>query len=482
MDYSQEDIININNQLFRRARNNMSKNTEPIKDLDSDVKDIEKKSLSIYGSELINNLNQINYTFRQLEDYIFVPSKINIKNVNKIIEEGVKAKVEDIKKPTETIEPIEPVEPEIEDELPELEELERFSRIDRDLEYTQDEVKKNFENTQKEVKKLTEKIRKAETEGGQENLIEAAKDYKAALEDDILYLISLKVEDRKKKPKPPPPPRPPPPPEDILEPTEQLIKDGETDIEILKESLKSENFQDEDVDILQNVKDVKKFLKRYKKQQTEGKQTEGAGRRIYTGGVGIKGMKRKNKKTKEPLVVQETPEEFEYIEEEAPADEAKENLKSAKKLDKSLVETVNVGQKSPVPAYMTKIYELMTNLIQFIGRTTVLYITRIKKNLNYLDEEQIRLIYNAISLFKANLKILKDFKNKGGAIIKETLYTQVEKETLGLYNEIYNSILNYNKLKDYTVFKGAGMDRLVGGYFIQSDNPFIRDTPTKRFL
>jgi hypothetical protein len=473
MDYSQEDIININNQLFRRARNNMSKNTEPIKDLDSDVKDIEKKSLGIYGSELINNLNQINYTFRQLEDYIFVPSKINIKNVNKVIEEGVKAKVEDIKEPTEPIEPIEPVEAEVEDELPELVELERFSRIDRDLDYTQDEIKKNFENTQKEVKKLTDKIRKAETEGGQENFIEAAKDYKAALEDDILYLISLKIEERKKKPKPPPPPQPP---EEILEPTEQLIKDGETDIDILKESLKSENFQDEDVDILRNVKDVIKFLKRYKNQ------TEGAGRRIYTGGVGVKGMKRKNKKVKEPLVVQENPEEFEYIEEEAPADEAKANLISAKKLDKSLVETVNVGQKSPVPAYMTKIYELMTNLIQFIGRTTVLYITRIKKNLNYLDEEQVRLIYNAISLFKSNLKILKDFKNKGGAIIKDTLYTQVEKETLGLYNEIYNSIRNYNKLKDYTIFKGAGMDRLVGGYFIQSDNPFIRDTPTKRFL
>jgi hypothetical protein len=129
----------------------------------------------------------------------------------------------------------------------------------------------------------------------------------------------------------------------------------------------------------------------------------------------------------------------------------------------------------------------MTNLVQFIGRTTLLYLTKIKKNLNYLDEDQVKLIYNAISKFKDNLKILKEFNNKGNALIKDTLYNQVEKETINLYNEIYNSIRNYSKMKDYTILAGSGMrnyymDPMSGGYFIQSDDPFIRHSTTKRFL
>ena len=107
-------------------------------------------------------------------------------------------------------------------------------------------------------------------------------------------------------------------------------------------------------------------------------------------------------------------------------------------------------------------------------------------NLIYLDEDQVKLIYTAISKFKDNLQILKDFKNKGSALIKDTLYNQVEKETLNLYNEIYNSIRNYSTMKDYTVMAGSGMvnymDPLSGGYFIQSDSPFIRHSTTKRFL
>jgi hypothetical protein len=107
--------------------------------------------------------------------------------------------------------------------------------------------------------------------------------------------------------------------------------------------------------------------------------------------------------------------------------------------------------------------------------------------------------------FKDNLQILKNFKNKGSALIKDTLYNQVEKETLNLYNEIYNSIRNYSKMKDYTIMAGSGktvgfggsiwnkvpygsgmsnyyMDPMLGGYFIQSDSPFITHSTTKRFL
>ena len=180
-------------------------------------------------------------------------------------------------------------------------------------------------------------------------------------------------------------------------------------------------------------------------------------------------------------------EDEDYEDETDPIDEVKKNDESAKILDKSMKDAANVSQKSTIPGYVTKIYELMTNLVQFIGRTNVLYISRIKKNLNYLDEDQVKLIYNAISKFKDNLKILKEFNNKGNALIKDTLYNQVEKETINLYNEIYNSIRNYSKMKDYTILAGSGMrnyymDPMSGGYFIQSDDPFIRHSTTKRFL
>ena len=271
---------------------------------------------------------------------------------------------------------------------------------------------------------------------------------------------------------------------------------------------------------LQTKKDIQNVINQYKLPRTKG-----AGR--YYGGVGRpKGSLNKNPKTppvKTPsgkkrgrprkLALEEEAPEEEAPEEEAPeadeplgslpVEEAEEadvfetiedddvkavaikNADVSRKLDKALRKVANTGQKSPVPSYITKIYELMTNLVQFIGRTTLLYLTKIKKNLNYLDEEQVKIIFSTIQKFKDNLTILETFKNKGGAIIKETLYNQVEKETLGLYNEINNSIRNYNKLTDYTTFAGAGRmhSRMVGGYYINnSPNQFVMKSTTKRFL
>jgi len=191
--------------------------------------------------------------------------------------------------------------------------------------------------------------------------------------------------------------------------------------------------------------------------------------------------------TTEPLVLSENPEEFEPLPEQ-PKDNAVANLEVAKKLDKILVKLTNMGQNTPVPSYLSKVAELITSLIQFIGRTTSLYITRIKKNLNYLDEEQVKLIYNANELMKSKLEMLKSYSDMSGALIKQTLYKQLEKELSGLYNQINDSIRNYTKLKDYTIFskvgsgRSFGTDRMVGGYFIQSDNPFITHSTTKRFL
>ena len=172
----------------------------------------------------------------------------------------------------------------------------------------------------------------------------------------------------------------------------------------------------------------------------------------------------------------------ELIEEEYPEAEIRKNEKVAEKLDDLLVETVNIEDSTPSQTYIAKANELTTGLIQFLGRTTVLYITRIKKNLNYMDEDQIKIIVDNYTKLKPNLDKLNYYKNTGGALIKETLYNQLTKETLGLYNEINDSIRNVKKIKNYTIFSGAGMNQYRGGYFIQSDNPFIMHTTTKRFL
>ena len=66
IDYSKDDYIDTNNKLFRRGRNNMGKTVEGIDSLDSDAKAQGEKNLEVYGSELINNLKQINYTYEQI--------------------------------------------------------------------------------------------------------------------------------------------------------------------------------------------------------------------------------------------------------------------------------------------------------------------------------------------------------------------------------------------------------------------------------
>ena len=153
------------------------------------------------------------------------------------------------------------------------------------------------------------------------------------------------------------------------------------------------------------------------------------------------------------------------------------NADLAKKIDKLTTAIQYTNQKSPIPAYQTKIDELMSGLVQFLGRTTVLFISKIKKNIKYLDEDLNKQIYDEIIKFKRNLEILRDYKNKSSMLIKSTLYNQVEKETIGLYNEINNSIRNLSKLKNYT-----SLESLQGGYFIQSDDSFIRQALNKRFL
>ena len=463
IDYSQNDFIDINNKLFRQARDNLTKNAIPMKKLDDEDLKKETTNLQIYGSELINNLKQINYTFDQLKTYVLVPSKITKEKIDEVIERGARAKVGDIKEKTEPAE----------------------AKIDSgDVRLSDAEFDKKY-NVDTSINR----------EAG----------YIYTLPEINEFIRKLVIEGDK-----------------MVEASDKLIEDTPEYLQV-KEYL---DYLNDEYKELQRIK--QKLERGIPAEGAEETKEEGAGR--YYGGVGKKGMRKgvrtppvkipSGKKRGRPrkLALEEDAPEEEAPEEDAPEEEAPEadeplgslpteeaeeadvfetiedddvkavavkNADVSRKLDKALRKVANTGQKSPVPSYITKIYELMTNLVQFIGRTTLLYLTKIKKNLNYLDEEQVKIIFSTIQKFKDNLAILETFKNKGGAIIKETLYNQVEKETLGLYNEINNSIRNYNKLTDYTTFAGAGRmhSRMVGGYYINnSPNQFVMKSTTKRFL
>jgi hypothetical protein len=424
IDYSKDDMVSINQQLFRKARNNLSKEQSiPIRE----DKDLEKNisNLQIYGSELINNLNQINYTFNQLETYLFIPSKATRQNIKRIKEEGVNVVVGDIKEPTapleEGLEQQEPLPPIQElglegEELPPVPELD----LEGPPAKVSDTVEEKFDMDFGPVVMPTSNRVKIEIPKVKEQKFQSAKKLYKLLDARGVQIA----------------------------------------------------FRDLDAEKLLTI------IERY-----NAGVNEGAGRRLKGGAVKVKTPKKG--KAKAPP----TPEEDEKISnaletlDPSVAGQVKTNLDLSEVLDDTLITVSNAKQNTPVPAYLTKINELMTSLIQFIGRTTVLYITRILKNINYLDEEQIRLIYSSIQNFKGNLDILERNQSKGGALIKDTLYTQVKKETEGLYNIINNSIRNISKLKDYTIFSDKKLEGGYFGYFNDGDLPrFAERSPTKRFL
>jgi hypothetical protein len=609
IDYSKDDFIDVNNQLFRKARNKLSENAEPIKNMDFVGKENAKNNLQIYGSELINNLNQINYTLEQIETYLFVPSKVVKTKGNQIVvsdggNEGGEGKTETVSiGPTTPLsvikEPTEPIDTTIiSDELDEDVDViptlsqPSFQRINKDLSYDLKElgdIISSYENElmrrdelglrgeeyfnidndleyfyqerEKERQKLDEGRRKGIEEGDRliaeaEELLKS-KQLNAAQEKQARsYLSGLyskvakeagEEELRQKKynervaqlqlasqtPLPKEPKQPKgfprlPLPSGLL--LNEMVK-NDTQVGKLK-LLNDSGFDTNSITF--NGKPLKsnnsfqltEFIKAYEASINP----TGSGRR-YRGGVvkaptkskeqafenirqlienpkfkvgdikkelsdaGFKGVG-KIPRDKEailafidanetPLVKVETPAEFEPLD-EGPKDEAVASLDISKKLDKVLVKLSNMGQNTPVPSYLSKVSELITSLIQFIGRTTVLYITKIKKNLNYLDEEQVKLIFNSIQQMNSKVSMLKSYSDMSGALIKSTLYKQLEKELSGLYNEINNSIRNYSNLKDFTMFSKVGSGRSFGvdfvGGFIQSPNDFINRTSTTRFL
>jgi hypothetical protein len=514
IDYSKDDFIDINNQLFRRSRNKMGDTSEPIKDMKDEEK--AKGELQIYGSELINNLNQINYTFQQIESYIFKPDKTK-KGVNGqiLVEvEQPNGEVETVVVRPTTIIPVNdiqygPVRPplrplapevlktseEVIDELPSLSEEgippDDFVFYDPAMEFEDDERKQIISIYEKELKRQ-EDAGKTKNQKMLEDLdaFKFQRDNdearKAREEDPTQPMTYYGKPATVKLPKPPPPPKP-----EVSLPkklgtgkySSLLNADaGKKDVKKVLDSFVDggdKSISKKEYNAL-NAMQIKDYV------LNKEKQFSGSGRgKQLTGGAGKK--KKAQPKAKAPattpLNLTETSEVFDPLD-EAPKDETQANLTDAQKLDAILVEvSKSSGQKNTVPSYISKIYELITSLIQFIGRTTVLYITRIKKNINYLDEEQVKLIYDAIQPLKDdNIEILKKYKNS--ALIQTTLTNQLEKETIGLYKEINNSIRNYTKLKNYTTFSGAGRSfgtDFVGG-FIEQPNDFVNRTSTTIFL
>lgn len=496
IDYSKNDNIDINNQLFRNARNNIGENSEAIKDMDYDAKGREKENLQIYGSELINNLNQINYTFEQIETYIFVPSKVVASKDNQIaISDNDKTEVISVT-PTTPISvikaPTQPLKELSEDVLSSGEVMPQlvypFTRVDFDMDYTVEEYDNFIKSYEDEIERMIDM-----------NLTNTQQYEDINIELNNLKVFRNKEIERRKKNKGLTNNQV----DEMILQIEEALAKSKKDTELSKKEQESKVIINGFInDLISGAVDKSEFEKNKKaeqyldyiykmaidlKKEEAAKQTKGSGR--YRGGVKVKGTPKPKGRPKKisnvPLSQTETAEAFEPLNEEA-KDEEVTNLGLAKRLDKVLVKLSNMGQNTPIPSYLSKTNELITSLIQFIGRTTVLYITRIEKNLNYLNEEQVKLIFEANEALKSNLEMIDSYGNMGGALIKQTLYKQLVKETMGLYKKIDNSIRNYKKLKDFTIFKGAGRnfgtDRMIGGYFIQSDNPFVMDTPTKRFL
>jgi len=641
IDYSKNDFIDINNQLFRRARNNIGESTaEDLKVDDSS----NNEAVKIYGSELINNLKQINYTFQQIEAYVLMPSKltketikkakqnpdvkmIDLVDVSKLPEPPAPAPTgkrtrEEIIRLLEEIDragqelakeasrlsklrkskKIEKMIKAIDDELarrskeyqaleeelkaldgeeslpdltvasydtaPELVGEDEFddSRFNRELDYTVEELEAEKERIREVIRRRDEaggdvfvanenyyddlgyidglirsekKKRKKSSENAEFKKLkqDIAKKREAILVDiyklqprfnyDDFFLdvrgddkferefkrlkgflkenfkdlsqeeinqtgldlsINVILEDELKQlneeraqelikvfPKPPEVitlPKPPPPPKPKPAPTGFSIPDKKVNTTAVRGFLMKGN-KPQAVAIMKRLgwSDVDES---FSFQDLLGLIDNNE----------LRGSGRKKKIVKGILSVEKDapPEEYDPADFEPLPDSQKAqldaNLTDSKDLTKKL-SGVKVNPTITLQQYQSKVNELIMSLVRFIGKTNVLFITRIKKYINSLDEEQIQMINIEIKKLKDNYDKIEFYKNYGLQIILQTILTQLQKETLGLYNEINNSIRNYAKLKDYTIFSGAG---LRGGYFIQSDDPFIRSSTTKRFL
>lgn len=129
-----------------------------------------------------------------------------------------------------------------------------------------------------------------------------------------------------------------------------------------------------------------------------------------------------------------------------------------------------------------KVFDLISNLIKFIGITDVLYKGRIKKNINYLDEDEVDDIKTKISLFEENIDIVKLFIplfDSPSEIKYKTILFQLIKISTQLLNSVNNSIGQYNPRKPN---KSKGKGGLFGFNIGPSPNKDFNESPYKRFF
>jgi len=548
-DYSNYDQFDINNRLFRLARNNIEKTSTPIKSLEEEEKKKEEKNLIFYGSEFINNLKQINYTFSQIDDFILKPPS-ELKK--RILEKSTKSAAD-----YATIPNVESKGSALSRfKVDELKDIIRSSGlripftglrkddlikviISNDLNFgdykgsqlkiidapqsklTQEESDDNFK---KIFDKNKEGIRSIESKRGPSGVpnkvipllprAEVVPDVETIDRSDwvqfepiMMYNPIYRDRDYTKS--------------ELRSFISKLTVEGKRINNEIKEESKRDNIQsiDDASPELLNKIEYLKFLEN-ELEFIQSKSTVGAGRKkkssspeaefqanearkMFSGNLDIRvptDVIEEEEAKEENEILQETKED--YIVERAPAQEIRLNNKASENLDQALVNAISIVEsdkldkntliavetaKSEAPVRLTKIYDLMTELIRFIGRTTILYISKIKMNLNYLDEDQIKLIYDNTQELKKNIQVISRFQDKGTAPIKDTLYNQLEKETSGLYKEINDSIRNISRLKDYNVLEGAGIGGRRGGpyngAFIEPETLFfINHSSRKRLL
>jgi len=166
----------------------------------------------------------------------------------------------------------------------------------------------------------------------------------------------------------------------------------------------------------------------------------------------------------------------------------KDIIEVADAVDEKLIETAaevetlvlnSKSSKLSLTPVFNKVSDLISNLIKFIGITDVLYKGRIKKNINYLDEDEVDDIKTKISLFEDNIDIVKLFIplfNSPSEIKYKTVLLQLIKISNQLLNSVNNSIGQYNPRKPNKSKKGGQF-----GFFSPAGSKEFLQSPIKRF-
>lgn len=153
----------------------------------------------------------------------------------------------------------------------------------------------------------------------------------------------------------------------------------------------------------------------------------------------------------------------------------------------NIADIVELGKSSSLnlTPIFNKVSDLIANLIKFIGITNVLYKGRIKKNLNYLEEQDIIDIKTKIKLFEENLKVIKLYIPLFNAPSEQkykSILLQLIQIGGQLFNTVNNSIGQYNPKKFNK--RGGSMCGGQYGFYIESPpaSKEFNESPYKRLF